>query len=259
MEQIQPIFIESIDSTNRALKQLAREGAPEGTLLIADRQEGGYGRLSRPFFSPERTGLYMSLLLRPRLSAEDASLITHIAALAVAEAVRETAGRDARIKWVNDIYIDGKKASGILVESAFGADGALDSVVLGIGVNLLPPEGGFPAHIKDTATAVFENSPDADFFSLRKALYESILARLSPLYDALPDKAFLADYRRLSLLSGKEVLVFDALTDREKSGKGTPARALDIVPDGGLLVEYETGEREVLKGGEVSLRVLGAK
>ena len=78
MKQIQPIFLETIDSTNRALKAMAHEGAPEGTLLVADRQEGGYGRLSRPFFSPERTGLYMSLLLRPMVSAQSASLITHM-------------------------------------------------------------------------------------------------------------------------------------------------------------------------------------
>ena len=255
MKQIQPIFLESIDSTNRALKQLAREGAPEGTLLIADRQEGGYGRLSRPFFSPERTGLYMSLLLRPTVSPQSASLITHLAALAVARAVRTLTGKDARIKWVNDIYIDGKKVAGILTESAFRADGTLDFVVLGIGVNLLPPDGGFPAYIQSTAGAVFDGEGE-DFFSLRERLYRAIVQALAPLYDALPDTAFLSAYRALSLLSGKDVLVFDALTDREKSGKGTPARALDIAEGGGLLVEYENGEREVLTGGEVSLRIL---
>lgn len=259
MKRIQPIIVESIDSTNRALKEMARAGAPEGTLLIADRQSGGYGRLSRPFFSPEKTGLYMSLLLRPRLSAESASLLTHVAALAVAQAVRDTAEKDARIKWVNDIYIDGKKASGILVESAFGADGTLDFVVLGIGVNLLAPKEGFPAHIKNTATSVFDGKENEDFFALRERFVNALLSHLLPLYDALPDTAFLADYRRLSLLSGKEILVFDALTDREKSGKGTPARAIDVAPDGGLLVEYENGKREVLTGGEVSLCVVTAK
>ena len=255
MQQIQPIFLESIDSTNRALKELAREGAPEGTLLIADRQEGGYGRLSRPFFSPEKTGAYMSLLLRPRAALQSAALITHIAAVAVARAIEALSGKDARIKWVNDIYIEGRKAAGILAESLFRADGTLDAVILGIGVNLLPPKDGFPQTIKDTACAVFEDTRE-DFFALRERLYLAIVQHLAPLYDALPDKAFLAEYRRLSLLTGKDILVFDALTDREKSGKGTPARALDIAEGGGLLVEYENGEREVLKGGEVSLCVL---
>ena len=258
MQQIQPIFLESIDSTNRALKAMAREGAPEGTLLVADRQSGGYGRLSRPFFSPEQTGLYMSLLLRPKVSPQSASLITHMAALATCKAVKACAGKEARIKWVNDVYLDGKKAAGILVESAFAADGTLDSVVLGIGVNLLPPKEGFPDNIKNTATAVFDRDA-GEFFVLRARFVDALLSHLTPLYDALPDLSFLDEYRALSLLKDKEILVFDALTDREKAGGGTPARALDIAADGGLLVEYENGKREVLKGGEVSLCIFDAK
>ena len=130
MQQIKPIFVESIPSTNEAVKALAQKGAPEGVMMVARLQTHGYGRLSRSFFSPPDTGLYMSLLLRPDFAAENTSLLTHAAAVAVAEAIEEVAGCDAAIKWVNDIYVDEKKAAGILVESALGEGGKLAYAVL---------------------------------------------------------------------------------------------------------------------------------
>ena len=253
MQPIKPIFVDSIPSTNETLKALARDGAPEGTMMVARLQTHGYGRLSRAFFSPPDTGLYMSLLLRPDFAAIHTPLLTHAAAVAVAEAVTEVAGVTASIKWVNDIYVNEKKAAGILVESALGKDGALAYAVLGIGVNLFPPECGFPPNIP--ATAIFPAEKRGEYLSLRDALIRAILSRFAAIYDSMPSKDFLADYRRLSFLTGKDVLVYDAITDREKSGKGTPAHVTGIDDEGALTVRFEDGREVALSSGEVTLKV----
>lgn len=245
--------MDSIPSTNEAVKALARDGAPEGVLMVARGQSRGYGRLDRAFFSPPDTGLYMSLLLRPSFSPEKAHLIAHAAALAVLNAVKEVAGVDARIKWVNDVYVKDKKAAGILVESALSQDGTLAYAVLGIGVNLFPPPTGFPQNLSH-ATALFPSIRKGEFDSLRDALIRAILRHFSALYDAFPSTDFLTEYKENMLLIGNDVLVYDALTDREKKGRGRLARALDVTDDGALLVEYGDGKREVLSAGEVTLR-----
>ena len=252
MQKIQPIFVDSIPSTNEAVKALAREGAPEGLMMVARGQSHGYGRLDRAFFSPPDTGLYMSLLLRPTFSPEKAHLITHAAALAVKRAIKEVSGADALIKWVNDIYVEGKKASGILVESALSHDGTLAYAVVGIGVNLFPPQTGFPPHLSHV-TSILPAARRGEFDALRDALIRAILRHFSAIYDAFPSTDFLTEYKESMLLIGKKVTVYDALTDREKKGIGKTARALDVTDDGALLVEYEDGKREVLSAGEVTL------
>lgn len=253
MQPIQPIFVDSIPSTNEALKALARDGASEGIMMVARWQTHGYGRLSRAFFSPPDTGLYMSLLLRPTFAPADAPLLTHAAAVAVAEAVKEVAGVDAAVKWVNDIYVNEKKAAGILVESALANDGTLAYAVLGIGVNLFAPVGGFPPNI--SATAIFPSERQGEYLALRDTLIRAILPRFAAIYDKMPDRGFLMDYRRLSLLTDREVLVYDALTDREKSGIGTPARVIGINDDGALTVRFADGREVALSSGEVTLKV----
>lgn len=256
MQPICPIHTALIPSTNTALKRLAADGAPEGTLLIADAQSGGYGRLARAFFSPPNTGLYMSLLLRPTWEATYAAFLTPLAAVATAMAVEELTGHTIEIKWVNDLYLGEKKAAGILVEGAPAPDGVhMAYAVIGIGVNLFPPESGFPPHIANTATAVFPSDHRPRFKQLRDAMAHRITSHIARLYDAMPSIAFLEEYRRRSLLIGKEVLVFDPLVDREKQGVGTPARVLGITDDFGLMVSYEDQTQAVLRGGEVTLRV----
>ena len=253
MQEIKPIFVESIPSTNEAVKGLARDGAPEGVLMVARAQTRGYGRLDRAFFSPPDTGLYMSLLLRPSFSPDKAHLITHAAALAVFRAVREVSGRDAAIKWVNDIFVDGKKAAGILVESALSQDGSLSYAVLGIGVNLFAPPEGFPPYLSHV-TALFPQERRQEAPTLRDALVRAVIKHFAAIYDAFPATDFLDAYRENMLLLNKDILVFDALTDREKSGIGTPARAIDIDEDGALVVVYKDGNQKALTAGEVTLR-----
>ena len=253
MQKIKPLFVETIPSTNEAVKALARDGAPEGILMIASAHTRGYGRLDRAFFSPPDTGLYMSLLLRPAFSPEKAHLLTHAAALAVLGAVEEVSGASAAIKWVNDIFIDGKKAAGILVESALSQSGALSYAVVGIGVNLFAPRGGFPPYLSHV-TSIFAEERRAELSTLRDALVNSFLRRFADIYDAFPATDFLTEYKENMLLLGKDILVYDALTDREKAGVGTPARAVDVDEDGALVVEFADGSRKALSAGEVTLR-----
>ena len=134
--------IKSVTSTNDIVKELAKDGNDEGYVLIADSQTQGKGRLSRSFYSPDNSGIYMSILLRPKLQAKDFPLITTCCAVAVAKAIEKVCKIDAKIKWVNDIYISGKKVCGILVESGISNDSSF--AVVGIGVNVSVPKDNFP-------------------------------------------------------------------------------------------------------------------
>ena len=146
-------YLEEIDSTNRYVKQLGAAGAPEGRVVIANRQSAGRGRLGRSFFSPGEKGIYMSVLLRPEIELERAVLITSMAAVAVARAIERVSDIPAKIKWVNDIFLNRKKVCGILTESGINAEtGKLEYAVLGIGVNVGSME--FPEELKGIATSV---------------------------------------------------------------------------------------------------------
>jgi BirA family biotin operon repressor/biotin-[acetyl-CoA-carboxylase] ligase len=229
-------------STNDDVKAAARMEEPEGLVIIADHQTAGRGRLSKAFFSPGGTGLYMSVLLRPSMRAGDSVLVTAAAAVAVAEAIDHVSGRNARIKWVNDIFLDDKKVCGILTEGAVGPDGKLQYAVLGIGVNIAPPPGGFPEGLHDIACAVFDNNAPED---ARTRLAAEILLRFFR-YRALAERAFLPAYRQRSMVLGKSIVVS---LGEEKF----PARALSIDDDCRLIVETDRGVLP-LCAGEVSIR-----
>ena len=138
---LRAVVVERAESTNTSLMRMAATGAAEGTVLLALSQSAGRGQRGRTFYSPAGCGLYMSLLLRPRMRPEDALAVTPAAAVAAAQAIEAAAGRPAGIKWVNDIQIEGKKVCGILTESASSA-GSLDCIVCGIGIDLCQPPGG---------------------------------------------------------------------------------------------------------------------
>ncbi len=236
----------SLPSTNVAAAEAAQVGAPAGTLFIADSQSAGRGRLGRTFVSPAGTGLYMSLILRPSFPASDVQYVTPCAAVAAAEALEGVSGKSAGIKWVNDIYMAERKVCGILTQASFADDGRPDWIVLGIGVNLLPPMGGFPAELRDKAGAVFgtdETSVD------RMTVAANIINRFYAYYPCLSQKQFLDGYRRRSVLDGKCVLVG---TDRE--GYHESATVQGITDEFGLSVRMEDGTETVLTAGEVSVK-----
>ncbi len=236
--------LEKASSTNRLLCEAARAGAGEA-LLIAEEQTEGKGRFDRRFYSPRGTGIYMSLLLRPTLDAEGFPLLTPLAGVAVAEAVEAVSGKRAGIKWVNDIYYEGKKLSGILAEGGFSPT---PYVVIGIGINAYAPP--VPEPLRGSVTSVFGEKEGAD---QRGELIGAFLDRFFAYYRDLPARDFMAEYRRRSVLIGKRVRVHNAAFDTAKTGEGRAALCLDIDESGALVVLYDDGTKEHLSAGEVSL------
>lgn len=238
-----------VDSTNTVARKAAADGAPEGTVILAEMQQGGRGRMDRVFFSPAGTGLYMSVVLRP--AADTSPLyITTAAAVAVAESIEAVAGVQASIKWVNDIYCHGKKVCGILTEGAFDSScSTLQYAILGIGINILEPPGGFPRELSARAGAVFgAKNPPPDY--PRETLAADILTRFWGYYVRLSEKPHLSAYRTYSFLGGRTVEVLDI------TGKAAyEARVIGITDEFGLTVETPDGQCRVLSSGEVSLRL----
>jgi len=238
---------DEVGSTNDVIKEMANAGAEEGEVAIAFRQTAGKGRLGRSFFSPKDSGLYFSMLLKPTVLFDEAVLITTAAAVAVCKAIELVSGLDAQIKWVNDVLINGKKVCGIGTEAAFNAEvGALDYVVVGIGVNLYNPEGGFPADIADKAGYIFEERQD----DVRNRLIAEILRSFDVFYQSLGERSFITEYRDRCKILGREIFVCKV------DGK-CPARAVDVDDRCRLLVRYKDGSEELLNSGEISIRFAG--
>lgn len=235
-----------IDSTNQEVKRRAIDGAPERMAILSEQQSAGKGRKGRAFYSPAGTGIYMSVLFRPTVEqSKDVVLITTAASVAVCRAIRTVLGEEPEIKWVNDVYFRGKKVCGILTEAVSDFEsGHIGTVVVGIGINYRVPDNGFPEEIRDIAGAVCGE----DRMVPRNTLVAAILNELYSLYEGLSERTFIEDYRKLSNVIGKKV--------RFTSGKSwVEAKALDVDQDGGLVVELENGEKQVLRTGEITLRL----
>ena len=238
--------VEETQSTNTALRALAEAGAPEGTVYIAQSQTGGRGRMGRSFFSPTGTGLYLSLLLRPTTwEPARAAQLTAAAAAAMCEAIREVTGKEPGIKWVNDLLLDGKKVCGILTEASFSMEsGVLEYAVLGLGVNVYPPEGGFPKELGEIAGAVLD-TPGED---VRNRLAGEFLNRFLEGYAHPEDRSFLEIYRRRSVAVGREVTVLSGGHERR-------AFAFGVDDDCRLLVRYDNGTEQALSYGEIRIAI----
>ena len=238
---------DEIDSTNSRLKSLAPSLSSEGKVIVARKQLSGRGRLGRSFFSPKDSGIYMSIFLKPSLSAEEAHFITTSASVAVCRAIEKLFSISCKIKWVNDIYLNGKKICGILTEAGFNLEtGGLDYAVLGIGINLFEQEDGFSDDIKGIAGGLFDS--EKDFPKKRNQLIALILEELWLLYKAPSKMDFLEEYRSRSLLTNREITVI-------KGQNLASATALYIDDSCRLVVKYDDGEIEALSCGEVSLKI----
>lgn len=239
----------SLNSTNDWLKDIAQKGEKEGKVIVAKTQTCGKGRLGRSFYSPDNSGVYFSVLLRPTIHADKAVLITTCAAVAVAESIDAVAGNPTEIKWVNDIFLNGKKVCGILNEATFDLETyGLQYVVLGIGINVTSPKNGFPNDINNIAGSIFENNdilPDT-----KSRLIANVLNRFFYYYKNIENKEFITVYRDKFYLKNKPIYVL-------RGNERKTAIAREITDDFGLLVEYNDGTKEVLNSGEVSIR--GAK
>ena len=236
---------DTITSTNDRAKELAACGAPQGTVVLSETQTNGRGRMGRHFYSPQGSGLYMSLILRPRASQADAGLLTACAAVSVWKAILKLTGVPVSIKWVNDLYYDNKKLCGILAEGQFDALGELDYVVLGIGINLRPPQKGYADEISGKTISLAE-LPLHNDVPEQLSLCVEIVKQWSLLYEALPETDFLHIYRDHSNILGKTIQFL-------KNGAVMTGLALSIDDCARLLIQRENGEIITLETGEVNL------
>lgn len=232
----------TVTSTNDIIKEMAKDGAREGTVVIADTQSAGRGRMGRSFMSPCGTGIYMSVLLRPCLSADKALLITTAAAVAVAKTVEKHTGRPADIKWVNDVYQCGKKVCGILTEGQISQSGSLEYAVLGIGVNLEVPKGGF-GELENVAGAIFDGGKYD-----KEQIAADILKNFWVYYENLEEKPHYADYVSRDMLRGKTVKVM-------RSGEVLYEAKVCGIDENFSLVIERYGKKEPLATGEVSVKI----
>ncbi len=242
------VYFEATDSTNVQAMRLAREGAAEGTLVVAERQTQGRGRLGRSWVSPGFVNLYGSWILRPTLAPADAPQLSLVAALAVARALEPLAPGAVAIKWPNDCLLAGRKVAGILTEM----DAELDrvrAVVVGIGVNLNAGARAFPAELRATATSVrLTTSRKVDRVAFAAALCDALEA----VYDRFLHEGFgalIAEWNRYSCLSGREVTVDCAGQHTTGLVRGVDARGrLVLVGDGGREIPIVAGDVSIVGG-----------
>ena len=243
---LRPDVFVRVDSTNSVCVEKAKAGETEGYVAIAGSQSAGRGRRGKAFFSPAGSGIYMSILLRPEGLTENQVLhFTTMAAAAVSEAIEAVSDKKADIKWVNDIYIDGKKVCGILSEASYGImTGKLEYVIVGIGINAYTPAGGFPSSIEKVAGSVFEK-PRA---GLKNRLAAEVLNRFMAYYRHLPDTPYSDEYIKRSMVTGRDITV-------HKGDEMIRAHVLGIDEEFGLKVRYEDGSVEILRSGEISIKI----
>lgn len=230
-------------STNaEAMTRLMNGGLTHGTLIVADEQTKGRGRMGKSFFSP-KSGIYMSVCLCKSIERmQDVMVITPAAAVAVRSAIAKLTGIDAKIKWVNDIYIDKKKVCGILTQADIDFEsGKAGTFIVGIGINFV--EQDFPDEIKQRACALFTGQPTIT----RSQLIGEIYRNLIKLTDDLTDRRFMFSYKQHSLVMNREISY--TYNGEDKSGK-----VIDIDGDGGLVVQENGGGIRNLTCGEISIR-----
>ena len=240
------LWYDCIDSTNTRARELARQGAAHGTVLIADRQTGGRGRLGRSFHSPAGSGVYMSVILRPRCKPEKIMHLTCAAAVAMCDAAEAAAGFRPGIKWTNDLVSGQRKIAGVLTELGFDGQGNVDFAVVGIGINCCQQESDFPEEIQKIAGSLASVSGQTvDRAAVAAAMLDALFRMDACLLTG--SAAMLDRYRRDCITLGQEI----SLVRGEEIRHGT---ALDIDKEGALIVRFPDGQCETVNSGEVSVR-----
>jgi BirA family transcriptional regulator, biotin operon repressor / biotin---[acetyl-CoA-carboxylase] ligase len=240
----QVIFLKEVDSTNEEAKRQGIQGAPEGTVCLAEHQTGGKGRLGRRWVSLPEEGIWMSILLRPGITPYEVSQITLLAGLAVCQAIRSVTGCDALIKWPNDIVIHGKKLVGILTELAAEAD-RINYAVTGIGINV--NQGKFPQEISHKATSLFLETQHR---WARVPLVQKVLENFEDAYDAFLTETsfdFITPYKELCVSLGRQVSV-------QRGELTIQGKAVDISRSGELIIQTSEGQLYPINSGEVAVQ-----
>ncbi len=254
-------FFKNIDSTNSELLRKGNSLLPllneEGlltengklfdkTLVVAEKQTKGRGRLGRSFFSPSKTGLYMSFSLVHEGGIKDPFYLTVSCAVGVCRAIEHLTGSKCEVKWVNDIYLSGKKVCGILAEGIVNpSSGLVEASVLGIGINIVL-SSSFPSELKEKVGALQDGSNTKKRIS-RLSLLSAVVEEIDSILSS--GESVIDEYRSLSLLTGKEIFVHPISDGKEEF----QAKVLGITDDAGLLVELLNGETKILRSGEVTL------
>lgn len=224
-----------VSSTNDVLKTFATKDISD-CVLIAKEQTGGRGRYNRHYFSP-KSGVYFSFIIKKEIDPKYIPLITPLVAVCVAETLNEY-GKDASIKWVNDVLIKNKKVCGILVETT------LPYIIVGIGLNLFAPKKGFPDDIKDIAGYIF----DEEDKKLKDEIVIKILSKFFDYFKDLKDKKFAKYYLDHCITIGKDIVITDV------NGKTKDAKAISLNDDLELVVQYPDGEQDTIRTGEASIK-----
>ena len=233
------IIHKTVASTNIIARELAINGAESGTVVIAEEQTSGYGRNGKSFFSPYGTGIYMSIILNLKKEKKifNSSFITTAAAMAVSKSIEEISNENTQIKWVNDVFINGKKVCGILTEGAFSfEDGKLDYAVIGIGVNVNFPKDGFPKELNNIAASInSKNNANSNTKSdIRNILVAKILENLYDYY--FNDVNFYEEYKKRSFLIGKKEHI---------------VKVLDIDKTFALVAKFQDGKIDKIVSGSI--------
>lgn len=243
-----------LDSTNTMAKKMATSEKSGLALVVAEEQTSGRGRMGRSFYSPQSTGIYMSLLIKPIFDISKSVLVTTAASVAVCRAIEDVLGIHCQVKWVNDIYLDEKKVGGILTEGITDFEsGQIEYIVIGIGINYIAPENGFPEELHHIAGSLlpFSASMSSGERRSRNLIIGSIAAQLLQLLKSLNPDEFLAEYKERSLILGHTVTFFYPKSGQTEARQGV---AVDIDPEGGLLIRQEDGDIITLNSGEVTIR-----
>lgn len=224
-------------------KKLGAAGAKSGCVCVAEQQTAGKGRMGKQFHSPAGSGIYMSVMLRLNLGIEDSLLITSAVSVAVCRAIQAVCNVKAEIKWVNDLYINGKKLCGILTEASLNYETqTLDYIVIGIGINV--HKTAFPPELSEIATCLFDHTSTS---VSRSQLIGEVLNQLQLIQTDLVERSFLSEYKSRSCILGERINVITPASTY-------PATAVDINHSGHLVVEYEDGSIKTLNSGEISIR-----
>ncbi len=241
------LCLDTIDSTNTKLRELAFDGAASGYVVVANQQTKGRGRLGRSFMSPKDTGIYMSILLRPDCLPKDCPAITAWTGVAVCHAIEKVTGILPSIKWVNDLYINNKKICGILSElSVESESNHIQHIIIGIGINVNEQKNEFPEELKNIATSIYAETGKK---TSRAELTAAIIDELDIMASKWPAEHdyYLEEYRKLNMTTDKDIYVITGDTK-------TKARAIGINENFSLKVRFENGATEDLSSGEVSTK-----
>ena len=236
----------TIDSTNTEAKRKLNNEVEADFLVVAEEQTKGRGRLGRTFYSPAQNGLYMSLVLHDIDSQADSTLITTLAAVAVCKAIEELTNQKPQIKWVNDIFLNGKKICGILTEGIINLETqSIQSIILGIGLNITINEDDLPIELKRIIGSLFEKNEQT--YS-RNEIAASIINHFYRLYSTMATREFMDDYRERCFVLGEDVIF--VLQRKRYEG-----RAIAIDDHGGLVVKLTDNSEKTLSYGEISIKM----